>query len=72
MAITAITPALYPNGTKSNDLEDVTYSCVQCGTTVIRTLRTHPGDARAIARRAIFPPRNQLNEPAGIDTTLCR
>jgi hypothetical protein len=33
MMITAVAPALYPNGAASNDLEDVTHTCVQCGTT---------------------------------------
>jgi hypothetical protein len=51
MAITAVTPARYPSGVVSNDLEDVTHSCVQCGATLIRTIRTCSGDTRAFADR---------------------
>ena len=51
MAIMAVTPARYPNGVASNDLEDVTHSCVQCGTTLIRTIRSYSGDARAFANQ---------------------
>jgi hypothetical protein len=29
MAITAVAPARYPNGVASNDLEDVTHTCVK-------------------------------------------
>jgi hypothetical protein len=50
MEITAIAPARLANGGASNDLEDITHGCVQCGTTLIRTRRpfsvdaaTHPG-----------------------------
>jgi predicted RNA-binding Zn-ribbon protein involved in translation (DUF1610 family) len=45
MAITAITPALYADGAESNDLEDVTHTCVQCGTTLISTRRLLPSAA---------------------------
>jgi len=51
MAITAVTPARFPNGVESNDLEDVTHSCAQCGTTLIRTIRPLSDDAHAIAHR---------------------
>jgi predicted RNA-binding Zn-ribbon protein involved in translation (DUF1610 family) len=37
MAITAIAPAQYADGAESDDLEDVTHACVQCGTTLIST-----------------------------------
>jgi hypothetical protein len=37
MAITSVAPALYDDGAASNDLEDVTHTCVQCGTTLIST-----------------------------------
>jgi hypothetical protein len=37
MEITAVALALFPNGTASNDLEDVTHGCVRCGTTLIST-----------------------------------
>jgi hypothetical protein len=37
MEITAVAPALYANGTASNDLEDITHTCVQCGTMLIST-----------------------------------
>jgi predicted RNA-binding Zn-ribbon protein involved in translation (DUF1610 family) len=51
MAITSIAPARYPNGVESNDLEDVTHTCVQCGTTLTRTRRPFSGEALAIAHR---------------------
>ena len=51
MAITAVAPARYPNGVASNDLEDVTYRCVQCGTTLIRTIRQLPGETHTVANR---------------------
>jgi hypothetical protein len=50
MEITAVTPARYPNGAASNDLEDITHTCVQCGATLTRTQRPFSGDAPAIAR----------------------
>jgi len=52
MAITAVAPARFAGGIESNDLEDVTHGCVQCGTTLIRTIRPFTGDEHAIARRA--------------------
>ena len=51
MAITSVTPARLANGGESNDLEDITHTCVQCGTTVIRTIRSISGDD-TIVRRA--------------------
>jgi hypothetical protein len=55
MAITAVTPAQCDNGEEaaglSNDLEDVTHGCLQCGTTLTRTVRPFTGDAHAISQR---------------------
>jgi hypothetical protein len=42
---------LVADGAASNDLEDITHTCVQCGTTLIRTRRPFSGDAHAIARQ---------------------
>jgi hypothetical protein len=39
MEITADTPAVYPNGAASNDLKDITHTCLQCGATLTRTRR---------------------------------
>jgi endogenous inhibitor of DNA gyrase (YacG/DUF329 family) len=52
MAITAVTRARFASGVESNDLEDVTHGCVQCGTTLTRTVRPFTGDDHEIARRA--------------------
>ncbi len=49
MAITDVSPARLANGAESNDLEDVTHTCVQCGTTLTRTIRPLPGDAHTLA-----------------------
>jgi len=51
MAITSVTPARYPNGAESNDLEDVTHTCVHCGATLTRTRRPFSGEALAVAHR---------------------
>jgi hypothetical protein len=51
MAITSVAPALYANGAESNFLEDVTHTCVQCGTTLISTRRSLSGDLPAIAHQ---------------------
>jgi predicted RNA-binding Zn-ribbon protein involved in translation (DUF1610 family) len=40
MAVVAVEPAPLARDTASNDLEDVTHGCEQCGTTVIRTVRS--------------------------------
>jgi endogenous inhibitor of DNA gyrase (YacG/DUF329 family) len=45
MEITGISPARLANGGASNDLEDITHGCVQCGTTLIRTRRPFSADA---------------------------
>jgi hypothetical protein len=49
MEITGIAPAWLANGGASNHLEDITHGCVQCGTTLTRTIR--PFSADAIAHR---------------------
>jgi hypothetical protein len=45
MEITAVAPARYANGAESNDLEDITHTCVQCGATLVRTIRPFTGGA---------------------------
>jgi hypothetical protein len=40
MAITAITPAQSSSDEEVSGLEDITHGCVQCGTTLTRTVRT--------------------------------
>jgi hypothetical protein len=45
MVITTVEPALLADGAASDDLEDVTHFCVQCGTTIIRTVLMLPGVA---------------------------
>jgi len=52
MAITAVTPARFAGSVGSNDLEDITHSCVQCGTTLTRTVRPHSGDEQETTLRA--------------------
>jgi hypothetical protein len=49
MAITSVAPALYADGAETNDLEDITHTCVQCGTTLISTRRPPSADSHAIA-----------------------
>jgi hypothetical protein len=39
LAITAVAPARLGNGAASNNLEDVTHTCVQCGMVLISTRR---------------------------------
>jgi predicted RNA-binding Zn-ribbon protein involved in translation (DUF1610 family) len=51
MAVRAVAPALYSSGEASNDLEDVTHTCVQCGTKQISTRRPFSTDTPAIAHR---------------------
>ena len=51
MAVTAVAPALYAGGEASNDLEEVTLTFVQCGTTQISTKRPFSTDTPAIAHR---------------------
>ncbi len=40
LMFTSVEPARLGGGASSNDLEDIIYSCVQCGTTLIRTMRS--------------------------------
>jgi hypothetical protein len=51
MAVTSVAPARDDDGAESNDLEDVTHGCVQCGTTLISTRRSLSDDSHAIAHR---------------------
>ena len=51
MAITSVAPARYDDGAESNDLEDVTYGCVHCGTTLISTRRPLSENSHAITHR---------------------
>jgi hypothetical protein len=37
MMFASVEPARLAGGAASNDLEDITHSCVKCGTTLIRT-----------------------------------
>jgi hypothetical protein len=43
MVITTVEPALLADGAASDDLEDVTRCCVQCGTMTVRTVPTLSG-----------------------------
>jgi hypothetical protein len=56
MTITAVTRARFAGGVESNDLEDITHGCVQCGTTLTRTVRPRTGDERETALRLISSP----------------
>jgi hypothetical protein len=51
LAITAVAPARLASGAASNDLEDVTHRCVQCGTTLISTRRPFSGNFHVIAHQ---------------------
>jgi hypothetical protein len=55
MEIAAVTPALYPNRAPSNDLEDITHTCVQCGATLTRTRR--PFTSTPTPERTRYPDR---------------
>jgi hypothetical protein len=50
MTITSVSPARIDAGMESNDLEDVTHGCAQCGTTLTRTIRPL-ADAEQIVQR---------------------
>jgi hypothetical protein len=52
MAITAVTPARPGDSAEPGDLEDITHGCVQCGTTLTRTVRPLAEDDRETAIRA--------------------
>jgi len=41
MVITNIERAPHAYGAASSELEDITHSCAQCGTTLIRTMLSH-------------------------------
>lgn len=45
MVIAAVEPALLANGAAANDLQDVTHSCVRCGTRLTRAIRSFSGAA---------------------------
>jgi hypothetical protein len=49
MAITAVTRARPGDSAESGDLEDITHGCVQCGTTLTRTVRPLVEDDRETA-----------------------
>ena len=51
MAITAVTPVQFSVGPGDLGLDDVTHGCVQCGTTLTRTVRSLPGEEHDLARR---------------------
>ncbi len=58
MAITAVTPLGFADDSDSPDFDDVTHTCVQCGTTVIRTIRSvyhhaHTSARSGLGRRAL-------------------
>jgi hypothetical protein len=40
MLFACVEPARLASGAASNDLEDIIHSCVQCGATLIRTMRS--------------------------------
>ena len=52
MAITAVAPARFAGSVGSNDLEDITHGCVQCGTTLTRTVRPHNAEEQETTLRA--------------------
>ena len=52
MAITSVTPAQFSGSVESHDLEDITHGCVQCGTTLTRTVRLRSDDEQEAALRA--------------------
>ena len=49
MAITAVAPVRPSDSAESSNLEDITHGCVQCGTTLTRTVRRRDGDDRETA-----------------------
>jgi hypothetical protein len=52
MAITAVTPAQFNGSAEFSTLEDITHGCVQCGTTLTRTVRPLAKDGWQTALRA--------------------
>jgi predicted nucleic acid-binding Zn-ribbon protein len=55
MVIVAVGPVQLANGAASNDLEDVTHGCVQCGTRLTRTVRSLADAARSHSRHRLQP-----------------
>jgi len=53
MAVTAVAPAWFGIGIDSNEAEEITHGCVQCGTTLSRTVRPLDAEAREVARRVV-------------------
>jgi hypothetical protein len=51
MAITSVTPLGFAEEGESADFDDVTHTCVKCGTAVIRTIRSGYGEAAASTYR---------------------
>jgi hypothetical protein len=51
MVITAVTRLPLLGAVGSEDLDDVTHSCVACGATLIRTVRHFSGDTHVVANR---------------------
>jgi endogenous inhibitor of DNA gyrase (YacG/DUF329 family) len=49
MAVVTVAPTRMDTGAESNELEDVTHGCVQCGTTLTRTVRPFTGEDHEIA-----------------------
>ncbi|HKD31465.1 MAG TPA: hypothetical protein VKC66_36875 [Xanthobacteraceae bacterium] len=49
MAITAVAPARPSDSAESSNLEDITHSCMQCGTTLTRTVRAIAKDDQKAA-----------------------
>jgi hypothetical protein len=45
MLIATVEPAGHADGLAARDLQDVTHSCVQCGTRLTRTIRSLPDAA---------------------------
>jgi len=50
-AVTAVAPVQLDSGAGLDNLEDVTHTCVQCGTFLTRTIRLLTGDAQTTADR---------------------
>jgi hypothetical protein len=51
LAITAVAPARLGNGAGSNNLEDVTHTCVQCGMVLVSTRRPFSDGTDPFAHR---------------------
>jgi hypothetical protein len=55
MVIVAAGPVHFADGAASNDLEDVTHGCVQCGTMLTRTVSSLAGAARPHSLHRLQP-----------------